>query len=112
MVARNATPVNSPGPAYKAETGAVCVRGGNTVTNLHRACAVLGVTHEEIAARAGCSRPLVTLCLLGHKRLSEGIKTAAVDLCRERLRPHVADLETIVAIVAAALQEQAGGDPQ
>lgn len=106
MVARNTTRVNGPGPAHKAGAGAVCVLGGATVTNnLHRACAVLGVTHEEIAAKAGCSRPLVTLALQGRKRLSERIKAAAVDLCRERLGPHVADVE---AILAATLQDQAG----
>lgn len=74
--------------------------------NLHRACAVLGVTHEEIAERAGCSRPLVTLALQGRKRLSERIKAATVDLCRERLGPHVADVESILA---ATLQEQGAG---
>lgn len=73
--------------------------------HLHRACAVLGVTHEEIAAKAGCSRPLVTLALQGRKRLSERIKAAAEALLRERLGPHVADVE---AILAATLQEQAG----
>jgi hypothetical protein len=83
--------------------------GSANVTNLHRACAVLGVTHEEIAARAGCSRPLVTLALQGRKRLSERIKTATVDLCRERLGPHVADVE---AILAAMLAEAGGVDAE
>lgn len=82
------------------------VLGGATVTNnLHRACAVLGVTHEEIAARAGCSRPMVTLALQGRRGMTDRIRSAAVALCRERLAHQV---DTLAGIVVGMLVENPG----
>lgn len=76
------------------------------MTNLGDRCEALGVTHREIADRAGCSRQLVTFALRGHRTLKPRVRDAAEALLCERLAQQV---ETLGGVMAATLQEQAGG---
>lgn len=83
--------------------------GSANVTNLGDRCEALGVTHREIAERAGCSRQLVTFALRGHRTLQPYVRDAAEALLRERLAEQV---ETLGAVMAATLEEAGGVDAE
>lgn len=76
------------------------------MTNLRDRCRAVGVTDTEIAARAGCSRVMVTLAFGGRRTLQPYVRDAAEALLRERLAHQV---ETLGTVMAATLAEQAGG---
>lgn len=79
------------------------------MTNLRDRIQAVGVTHGEIAERAGVSRVMVTLALSGQRTLKPHVRDAAEALLRERLAHQV---ETLGAVMAATLADAAGSDDQ
>jgi len=66
----------------------------------------VGLTHTEIAERAGVDRGYVTCCAGGRKPTSRKVRDAAEALLRERLGQQV---ETLGTVMAATLAEQTAG---
>ena len=65
-----------------------------------------GVTYQAVADRAGTSDAYISMIAIGRRRLTERIRVAADDLCREAAARKVTEAETLIGTL---IGEQAGG---
>ena len=100
----DAQPTSPRGPAgrFRLEGSHVADRTTAFRTRLRH----FGVTYQQVADRAGVSDAYISMIAIGRRPLTERIRVAADDLCREAAARKVAEAETLVGTL---VQEQAGG---
>lgn len=104
VVNKNAPPTSSRGPEgrFRLEGSHVADRTTDFRTRLRH----FGVTYQQVADRVGVSDTYISMIAIGRRPLTERIRVAADDLCREAAARKVAEAETLIGTL---VQEQAGG---